>query len=70
MKQVKKVNGVQVENLKHLRQLIEECCTEDLRLDLAKKNSIILNKKSATKATSKILKRYGIPSAMSKDVRS
>ncbi|KFK41004.1 hypothetical protein AALP_AA2G073000 [Arabis alpina] len=68
--QVKKVNGVQVENLKHLFQLIEGCCTEDLRLDLEKENVIILKHKAAKKATSKILKCYGIPSARSKDLRS
>lgn len=59
-----------MENLKHLCQLIEGCCTEDLRLDLEKENVIVLNHKSAKKATPKILKRYGIPSAMSKDLRS
>ncbi|KAL1215175.1 putative protease Do-like 3 [Cardamine amara subsp. amara] len=68
--QVKKVNGVQVENLKHLRQLIEECSTEDLRFELDTDKAIFLNKKSAKKVSSKILKRYAIPSAMSKDLRS
>ncbi|VVB01597.1 unnamed protein product [Arabis nemorensis] len=68
--EVRKVNGVQVENLKHLCQLIEECCTEDLRLDLEQENVIILKHKPAIKATPKILKRYGIPSAKSKDLRS
>ncbi|KAG7588987.1 PDZ superfamily [Arabidopsis suecica] len=68
--QVKKVNGVQVENLKHLCQLIEGCCSEDLRLDLEGAFAITLNQNYAKKATAKILKRYGIPSAMSKDLRS
>nr|VDD01223.1 unnamed protein product [Brassica rapa] len=67
---VKKVNGVQVENLKHLRQLIEKCCTEDLRIDLENDNTIIIGYKSGKRATPKILKRYGIPSTMSKDLQS
>ncbi|KAJ0256142.1 Protease Do-like 4 [Hirschfeldia incana] len=66
---VKKVNGVQVENLKHLRQLIEKCGTEDLRIDLDNDNTIIIGYKSGKRATPKILKRYGIPSTMSKDLR-
>ncbi|ESQ28817.1 hypothetical protein EUTSA_v10019570mg, partial [Eutrema salsugineum] len=68
--QVKQVNGVPVENLKHLRQLLEECCTEYLRLDLEKDNTIIASSKSTKKVTGKILKRYGIPNAMSKDLQS
>ncbi|KAH0919582.1 hypothetical protein HID58_027242 [Brassica napus] len=67
---VKKVNGVQVENLKHLRQLIEKCCTDDLRIDLENDNTIIIGYKSGKRATPKILKRYGIPSTMSKDLQS
>ncbi|CAA7030416.1 unnamed protein product [Microthlaspi erraticum] len=67
--QVKKVNGVRVENLKHLRQLIEECPTENLRLDLENDNTIIITShESAKNITPKILKRYGIPTAMSKDL--
>ncbi|CAN6933528.1 unnamed protein product [Brassica oleracea] len=67
---VKKVNGVQVENLKHLRQLIEKCCTGDSRIDLENDNNIIIGYKSGKRATPKILKRYGIPSTMSKDLQS
>ncbi|CAN7086941.1 unnamed protein product [Brassica oleracea var. botrytis] len=46
---VKKVNGVQVENLKHLRQLIEKCCTGGLRIDLENDNTIIIGYKSGKK---------------------
>ncbi|CAH8257047.1 unnamed protein product [Arabidopsis lyrata] len=67
--QVKKVNGVQVHNLKHLYNLIEECCTEKLLMDLEQDNIIALDYKSAKKATSKILKKLEIPSAMSKDLK-
>ncbi|XP_024010541.1 putative protease Do-like 3, mitochondrial [Eutrema salsugineum] len=67
--QVKKVNGVEVDNLKHLCQLIEECCTRFLRLDLENEKVLVLNNKSAEKATSRILKDLKIPSAMSEDLR-
>ncbi|EOA34405.1 hypothetical protein CARUB_v10021933mg [Capsella rubella] len=66
--QVKKVNGVQVDNLKHLFHLIEECCTEYLKFELEKDMFFALNHKSAKKATSKILKNLKIPSAMSDDL--
>lgn len=59
-----------MENLKHLRQLIEKCCTGDLRIDLENDNTIIIGYKSGKRATPKILKRYGIPSTMSKDLQS
>ncbi|CAK7326008.1 unnamed protein product [Dovyalis caffra] len=32
--QVKKVNGVEIDNLKHLCQLVEDCSSESLRFDL------------------------------------
>ncbi|CAH2065600.1 unnamed protein product [Thlaspi arvense] len=68
---LKKVNGVRVENLNHLRKLIEESCTENLRLDLEDDDTIIIiSHKSAKNVTPKILKRYGIPMAMSKDLQS
>ncbi|VVB16011.1 unnamed protein product [Arabis nemorensis] len=67
--EVKKVNGVEVVNLKHLSELIEKCCTEDLRFDLEQNKVIVLNTKSAKEATSSIIERFGIPSAMSKDLQ-
>ncbi|KAL1215174.1 putative protease Do-like 3 [Cardamine amara subsp. amara] len=67
--QVKKVNGVQLDNLKHLCQLIEECCTKYLKLDLEKDKVLAIDYKSAKKATSKILKNLKIPSAMSEDLQ-
>lgn len=56
-------------NLKHLYNLIEECCTENFLMDLEQDNIIALDYKSAKKATSKILKKLEIPSAMSKDLQ-
>ncbi|CAH8341834.1 unnamed protein product [Eruca vesicaria subsp. sativa] len=67
--QVKKVNGIEVDNLKHLCQVIEECCTGFLRLDLENEKVLILNNKWARKATSTILKDLKIPSAMSDDLQ-
>ncbi|XP_002866059.2 protease Do-like 4, mitochondrial isoform X2 [Arabidopsis lyrata subsp. lyrata] len=67
--QVKNVNGVEVLNLRHLSELIEKCCEEDLRLDLENGRVISLNYTSAKEATSWILEHHGIPSAMSKDLK-
>ncbi|KAF5948225.1 hypothetical protein HYC85_014182 [Camellia sinensis] len=66
--QVKKVNGVEVENLKHLRCLVEECTEEFLRFDLDDERVIVLNYESAKIATSRILRRHRIPSAVSADL--
>ncbi|XP_010277816.1 PREDICTED: protease Do-like 10, mitochondrial [Nelumbo nucifera] len=66
--QVKKVNGVEVENLKHLCRLVEDCSEESLRFDLDDDRVIVLNYQSAKVATSRILKRHRIPSAMSNDL--
>ncbi|OMO52713.1 Peptidase S1 [Corchorus olitorius] len=66
--QVKKVNGVEIENLKHLCQLVENCSTESLRFDLDDDRVVALNYKSARIATSRILQRHRIPSHMSSDL--
>ncbi|EYU39504.1 hypothetical protein ABFS82_06G199500 [Erythranthe guttata] len=66
--QVKKVNGVEVDNLKHLRQLVEDGGNENVRFDLDDERVIVLNYDSAKTATSRILKRHRIPSAMSDDL--
>ncbi|XP_048233318.1 protease Do-like 10, mitochondrial [Ricinus communis] len=66
--QVKKVNGVVIENLKHLCQLVEGCSAERLRFDLDDDRVIVLNYNLAKLATSKILKHHRIPSAKSCDL--
>ncbi|ERN20201.1 protease Do-like 10, mitochondrial [Amborella trichopoda] len=66
--QVKKVNGVEINNLKHLCQLVEDCKEESLRLDLDKERVVALNYNKAKLATSHILKRHRIPSATSTDL--
>ncbi|XP_072966078.1 protease Do-like 10, mitochondrial [Typha angustifolia] len=66
--QVKKVNGVDVDNLKHLCRLVEGCREESLRFDLDDDRVIVLNYQNAKLATSRILKRHRIPSAVSNDL--
>ncbi|XP_038703018.1 protease Do-like 10, mitochondrial isoform X2 [Tripterygium wilfordii] len=65
---VKKVNEVEIENLKHLCQLVEGCNADNLRFDLDDDRVIILNYPSAKIATSRILERHRISSAMSSDL--
>lgn len=66
--QVKRVNGVEVENLKHLCSLVESCTEENLRFDLDDERVIVLKYQNAKLATSRILKRHRIPSAISADL--
>ncbi|KAL2227843.1 protease Do-like 10, mitochondrial [Sesamum indicum] len=66
--QVKKVNGIEVDNLKHLRQLVENSSRDNVRFDLDDDRVIVLNYNSAKMATTRILKRHRIPSAMSSDL--
>uniref|UniRef100_A0A7C9DMH5 2-alkenal reductase (NAD(P)(+)) n=1 Tax=Opuntia streptacantha TaxID=393608 RepID=A0A7C9DMH5_OPUST len=66
--QVRKVNGVEVDNLKHLCLLVGECNEERLRFDLDDDRVIVLDYHKAKFATSRILKRHRIPSAMSVDL--
>ncbi|GAA0184180.1 hypothetical protein LIER_31468 [Lithospermum erythrorhizon] len=67
-KQVKKVNGVAVENLKHLCELVKKCDRESIRFDLADERVIVLNYEMAKAATVSILKQHRIPSALSSDL--
>lgn len=62
------MNGAEVENLKHLRKLVEDCKEESLRIDLDDDRVVVLNYESAKVATSRILMRHRIPSAMSSDL--
>ncbi|XP_076903638.1 protease Do-like 10, mitochondrial [Bidens hawaiensis] len=66
--QVKKVNGIEIDNLKHMCQLVEDCKEDNLRFDLDDDRVIVLNYNKARTATSHILKRHRIPSAMSNDL--
>lgn len=66
--QVKKVNGVEIENLKHFCRLVDSCREESVRLDLDDERVIVLNYQLAKIATSSILKRHRIPSSKSSDL--
>lgn len=68
--QVKNVNGIEIKNLKHLCQLVENCSRESLRIDLDDDRVVALNYESARIATSRILERHRIPSRMSIDLLS
>lgn len=65
---MKKVNGVAVDNLKHLRQLVEDSSKGSVRFDLDDERVIVLNYDSAKLATTRLLKRHRIPHAMSNDL--
>lgn len=68
--QVKKVNGIEIENLAQLCRLVGECKEESVRFDLDDDRVIVLNYDRAKVATSQILKRHRISSAMSLDLVS
>jgi hypothetical protein len=57
---VKKVNGLEIDNLKHRCGLVEDCSSESLRFDLDDDSVIALNYQSAKVAISRILKRHRI----------
>lgn len=66
--QVKKVNGVEVDNLKHLCKLVEGCTEKSIRFDLDDERVVVLNFQAGKDATSRILTRHRIPFAMSADL--
>lgn len=66
--QVKKVNGVEVENLKHLRQLVEDDNKEYVTFELEGDRLVSVDYKWAKIATCRILTRHRIPCAMSSDL--
>lgn len=66
--QVKKVNRVEIDNLEHLCKLVENCSEPNLRFDFEDDRVIVLDYSLAKQATSRILKRHRIPSAMSVDL--
>ncbi|KAK7365230.1 hypothetical protein VNO80_14123 [Phaseolus coccineus] len=66
--QVLRVNGTEIDNLEHLRQLVQSCNAEFLRIDLDDDRVIVLNYEMAKIASSSILKRHRIPSSVSIDL--
>ncbi|EPS59937.1 hypothetical protein M569_14869, partial [Genlisea aurea] len=67
--QVKKVNGIEVDNLVHLRRLVEDSHSREvIRFDMDDERVMVLNYSLAKVATSRVLKRHRIPSAVSWDL--
>lgn len=64
------MNGVEVENLKRLRKLVEDCREESPRIELDDDWVVVRNYESAKVSTSRILTRHRIPSAMASDLMS
>ncbi|KAI4304173.1 hypothetical protein MLD38_039723 [Melastoma candidum] len=66
--QVKKVDGVEVKNLRHLYRLVEDFAGQNIRFDLDDEMVIVLDYGMAKVATCKILKRHRILSVVSSDL--
>ncbi|MCO5550420.1 hypothetical protein L7F22_003906 [Adiantum nelumboides] len=66
--QVKKVNGVDILNLRHLRQLVDDCKEIAIRFDLEDGRVVVLNYQAAREASFRILDRHRIPVLVSKDL--
>jgi hypothetical protein len=66
--QVKKVNGVEVRNLRHLRRLVEGCKEKFVRFDLDDERVMVLNFEEAKRASEGILSSHRIPSHISEDL--
>eukprot|EP01132_Coremiostelium_polycephalum_P009066 gene9066-11104_t len=69
--EVKKVNGIPVQNLKHLVELIEHynANADYIIINLEHDSVIVLDTKEATQANSRILAQHAIPHMKSKDLR-
>lgn len=66
--QVKKVNGIDILNLRHLRELVDNCKERSIRFDLEDGRVVVLNYQSAKEASLRILDRHRIPTSMSEDL--
>ncbi|KAM1223294.1 hypothetical protein ACFX2G_043286 [Malus domestica] len=66
--QVKKVNGVEVDNLKHLCLLVENCSEESVRFDLDDDRVYCVEPSLSKSCNFKDLKCHRIPSVMSDDL--
>lgn len=66
--QVLRVNGADVVNLKHLKQLIHGCTEQHIWIDLEDDRVIVLNRKVADQATERVRQRYRVPYLMSADI--
>jgi adenylate cyclase class IV len=66
---VKKVNGYQISGIEDLIDKIENTKSEFLEIELEDKNKIILEMEKAQETNNDILKKYGINSSRSEDLK-
>ncbi|KAL3721312.1 hypothetical protein ACJRO7_033757 [Eucalyptus globulus] len=66
--QVRKVNEIEIQNLRHLYELVEHCTAPSIRFDLDEERVIVFKYSEAKTATSTILTHYNIPSIASADL--
>ena len=66
--QVNVENSVEILNLSHLRQLVDECKETSIRFDLEDGRVVVLDYQAAREASFRILDRHRIQEPMSKDL--
>jgi len=66
--QVLKLNGQEVLNLPHLKQLVEESSEQYLHFELENDRIMVIDRVLAGEANQRIMERYRVPAAVSSDV--
>ncbi|XP_015891655.2 protease Do-like 2, chloroplastic isoform X2 [Ziziphus jujuba] len=66
--QVLKLNGTQIKNIHHLAHLVDSCKDKYLVFEFEDNYIAVLERETASTASSSILKGYGIPSERSSDL--
>ena len=68
--EVTRFNGEKVNNLEHLKQMIEGCEERYLRFELADaiESTVVLEREAANEAQDRIIAKYGLPAAASSDL--
>lgn len=64
------MNGTEVDNLRHLKDLIFGVKGGTVRIDLDEDRVMALDREEAEVASQRILKMYRIPSVMSEDLET
>jgi len=67
---VDKFNGIEIRNMFHLKQLIDESTQEFNRFDLALDKVIVVNRIDAFHSNDQVKKEHNIPSLMSYDLQN
>lgn len=66
--QVLRINGTELLNLKHLRQLIEQSTDDFIKIDFEDNRLAYIHRESGHKAAASIMERYRIPALQSPDL--